>query len=312
MEQRLISLVIPCYNEEEAIPIYYKEMNRVISDIMPKNLLFEYIFVDDGSEDGTIEVIKKLTVDDNRVHYISFSRNFGKESALYAGLVKAKGDYVVTMDVDLQDPPDLLSDMYQAVASGEYDSAATRRTTRKGEPPIRTFFARLFYRMINKLSKTKIIDGARDYRIMTRVMTDAVLSLSEYNRFSKGIFGWIGFRTKWFEYENRERSAGNSKWSFWSLFLYSIEGIIGFSTVPLALSSIIGCVFCIFALVMLLVIFFRALLFGDPVNGWPSLVCIITLLGGIQLLCIGVIGMYLSRTYLEVKNRPIYITKEEK
>lgn len=312
MEERLISLVIPCYNEEEAIPIYYKEMSRVISDIMPKHLLFEYIFVDDGSKDGTLEIIKKLATDDNRVHYISFSRNFGKESALYAGLVKAKGDYVVTMDVDLQDPPDLLSDMYQAVASGEYDSAATRRTTRKGEPPVRTFFARLFYRLINKLSKTKIIDGARDYRIMSRTMTDAVLSLSEYNRFSKGIFGWIGFRTKWFEYENRERSAGNSKWSFGSLFLYSIEGIIGFSTVPLALASIIGCVFCIFALILLLVIFFRALLFGDPVNGWPSLVCIITLLGGIQLLCIGVIGMYLSRTYLEVKNRPIYIAKEER
>lgn len=302
--------MVPCLNEEEAIPIYYKEMIKTFAEI--PELDFEFIFIDDGSTDNTLPVIRGLQQSDTRIHYVSFSRNFGKEAAMYAGLEHAEGDYVVIMDVDLQDPPSLLRTMYETVAVEGYDCAATRRVDRKGEPPVRSFFARLFYRMINRISKTEIVDGARDYRLMTRQMVNSILSMSEYNRFSKGIFGWVGFRTKWLTYENVTRVAGETKWSFWKLFAYSLEGIVAFSTVPLSIASFFGLIFCLLALLGTIFIFVRALIFGDPVSGWPSMVCIITLLGGIQLLCIGIMGMYLSKMYLECKNRPIYIVKEER
>lgn len=308
-EKKLCSVVVPCYNEEKTIPLYYETVLPVISEM--DTLDFEFWFIDDGSSDGTLSVIKDLRKKDNRVHFVSFSRNFGKEAGIYAGLFHAKGEYVVTMDVDLQDPPALLPLMYEAVVKEGYDCCATRRVNRKGEPLIRSFFARKFYRLINKISRTDIVDGARDYRFMTRTMVDSILSMTEYNRFSKGIFGWVGFNTKWLDYENVERSAGETKWSFWKLFLYSIEGIVAFSTAPLSIASVMGIIFCILALIGVIFIFIRALIFGDPVAGWPSMVCIITLLGGIQLLCIGIIGMYLSKTYLETKRRPIYISREE-
>lgn len=305
----LCSFVVPCYNEQEAIPYYYEEMMKQIPKL--NGLEFEFIFVDDGSSDGTMDEIEKLREKDGRVHYISFSRNFGKEAALYAGLQKAKGDYVVTMDVDLQDPPHLLEEMYRTIKEENYDCVATRRVTRKGEPPIRSFFARQFYKLINKMSDADIVDGARDYRFMKRCMVDAIISMKEYNRFSKGIFGWVGFNTKWIEFENVERVAGETKWSFWKLFVYAIDGIVAFSTVPLTMASIIGLVFCLVAFIMVLVIVIRALIFGDRVSGWPSLASIITFVGGIQLLGIGIIGMYLDKTYMETKRRPIYITKKE-
>lgn len=308
-EKKLCSVIVPCFNEEEAIPIYYQEMVKTFQGI--PELSFEFEFIDDGSRDHTLQVIKELRKQDDRVHYVSFSRNFGKEAGIYAGLKHARGDYVVIMDVDLQDPPEMLGQMYETVVKEGYDCAATRRANRKGEPPIRSFFARAFYRLINKISKADIVDGARDYRFMTRQMVDSILSMSEYNRFSKGIFGWVGFETKWLSYENVERAAGETKWSFWKLFTYSLEGIVAFSTVPLSIASFFGLLFCVLALVGTIFIFIRALLFGDPVSGWPSMVCIITMLGGIQLLCMGIMGMYLSRTYLECKNRPIYIAKEE-
>lgn len=308
-EKKLCSVVIPCYNEEKAIPVYYGKMQEIMDKM--DSLDFELLFIDDGSRDGTLDVIKKLRNQDPRVHYISFSRNFGKEAGLFAGLSHAKGSYVVTMDVDMQDPPDMLPEMYEALVSEGYDCCATRRVDRRGEPPIRSFFARSFYRLIHKISKTDIVDGARDYRFMTRTMVDSILSMTEYNRFSKGIFAWVGFNTKWLSYENVERSAGETKWSFWKLFLYSIEGIVAFSTAPLSIASVMGIVFCMLAFIGVIFIFIRALIFGDPVAGWPSMVCIITLLGGIQLLCIGIMGMYLSKTYLETKRRPIYISKEE-
>lgn len=305
----LCSFVVPCYNEQEAIPYYYEEMMKQIPKL--NGMEFEFIFVDDGSSDGTMDEIEKLREKDGRVHYISFSRNFGKEAALYAGLQKAKGDYVVTMDVDLQDPPHLLEEMYRTIKEENYDCVATRRVTRKGEPPIRSFFARQFYKLINKMSDADIVDGARDYRFMKRCMVDAIISMKEYNRFSKGIFGWVGFDTKWIEFENVERVAGETKWSFWKLFVYAIDGIVAFSTVPLTMASIIGLVFCLVAFIMVLVIVIRALIFGDRVSGWPSLASIITFVGGIQLLGIGIIGMYLDKTYMETKRRPIYITKKE-
>lgn len=305
----LCSFVVPCFNEEEAIPYYYEEMNKYIPKL--EGLEFEFVFVDDGSRDGTMKEIEKLRSIDDRVHYVSFSRNFGKEAALYAGLKKAKGDYVVTMDVDLQDPPYLLEEMYGYIKSGEYDCVATRRVTRKGEPPIRSFFARRFYKLINKMSDTDIVDGARDYRFMKRAMVDAIVSMEEYNRFSKGIFGWVGFKTKWLEFENVERVAGETKWSFWKLFVYAIDGIVAFSTAPLIIASIVGLIFCMIAFIMVIVIVVRALTFGDPVAGWPSLACIIVFVGGIQLLGIGIIGMYLEKTYMETKRRPIYITRKE-
>lgn len=316
-----ISIVVPCYNEQDAILIFYKEICKVCKEMEDmiskeeaanKTLNFEFVFVDDGSKDKTLHVIKQLAEQDTRVHYVSFSRNFGKEAALYAGLEKSVGDYVVTMDVDLQDPPSLIPEMYRILLEEDYDCAATRRVTRKGEPPIRSFFARCFYRLINKMSDTEIVDGARDYRFMNRKMVDAVLSLKEYNRFSKGIFSWVGFHTKWLEYENVQRSVGETKWSFWKLFLYSLDGIVGFSTVPLAISSVMGMISCMVAFVMICFIIARTLLFGDPVAGWPSLVCIIVFIGGIQLLCVGILGQYIAKIYLEIKQRPIYIKREER
>lgn len=305
-----LSVIVPCYNEEEAIPFFYKEVLEIEKQL--DDLDIEFIFIDDGSVDKTLQILKDLNNNDTRVHYISFSRNFGKEAAIYAGLQNATGDYVVTMDVDLQDPPNLLPEMYKIVSEEGYDCAATCRTTRKGEPPIRSYFARKFYKLINKISKADIVDGARDYRFMSRQMVEAILNMKEYNRFLKGIYGWVGFKTKWIPFENVERVAGETKWSFWKLFLYSIEGIIAFSTAPLAIASLIGIFFFGISLIMLLFIFIKAMFWGDPVAGWPSLVCIITFLGGIQLFCIGIVGLYLSRTYLETKNRPIYIVKENK
>lgn len=310
---KLLTAIIPCYNEEQAIPFFYAEMQKTIETFRIKypEVGFELLFIDDGSVDDTLQVIKKLRETDKRVRYVSFSRNFGKEAAIYAGIEKSKGDYVVLMDADLQDPPALLPEMYAAIVEEGYDSVATRRTTRKGEPVIRSFFARCFYKLINKMSKTEIVDGARDYRIMTRQMADAILQMKEYNRFTKGIYGWVGFKTKWMEYENVERVAGETKWSFWKLFAYSLEGIVAFTTAPLALAMGLGFLFCFAAFVLIIVIIVRTILFGDPTSGWPSMVCIITLLGGIQLFCIGIMGQYLSKTYLETKSRPIYILKEE-
>lgn len=272
---------------------------------------FELIFVDDGSKDRTLEICKELKLLDERVHYLSFSRNFGKEAALYAGLKAATGDYIAVMDADLQDPPELLKDMLSILQNdNQIDCVATRRTTRKGEPPIRSFFAKNFYKLINKISKAEIMDGARDFRMMTRQVVDAVLSMGEYNRFSKGIFGWIGFRTKWLDYVNVERVAGETKWSFWKLFLYAIDGIIAFSTMPLVIASLSGILFCITAILMAVYFAVKTVLYGDPVAGFPTLICLILLIGGIQLFCIGILGQYLSKTYLETKKRPIYIVKE--
>ena len=311
-----ISIVVPCYNEEEALPLYYEAMLPVMEQLRAQGADVDFVFVDDGSKDGTLRVLRDLHEKDGRCGYVSFSRNFGKEAAMYAGLQHAKGDYVAVMDADLQDPPDMLPDMLRILeespADDPVDCVGTRRTDRKGEPPIRSFFARCFYKLINKISKTEIVDGARDYRLMTRRMVDAILSLSEYNRFSKGIFSWVGFRTHWLEYVNRERVAGETKWSFHKLFLYSIDGITAFSTAPLAIASYTGLGICAVSFLYLLFVFIRALLYGDPVAGWPSMVCIVLFLGGIQLLCIGVLGQYLAKTYLEVKNRPQYILQEEK
>ena len=308
----LISLVVPCYNEQESLPLFYEEASRVAAQMKQSHGAdFEFIFVDDGSSDRTLEVAKQLRAQDHRVRYVSFSRNFGKEAGIYAGLQASRGDYTALLDADLQDPPSLLPQMLDALLSGEYDCAATRRTTRKGEPPIRSFFARMFYKLINKMSKTEVVDGARDFRLMSRPMVDAVLSMGEYNRFSKGIFGWVGFRTKWFEYENVERVAGTTKWNFWKLFLYSIEGIVGFTTAPLAIAALVGILFCVIALVMIVVIIVRTLAFGDPTSGWPSMVCILLLCSGVQLFCTGILGEYLAKTYLEVKHRPLYLVREE-
>ncbi len=307
----LISLVVPSYNEEEAMPLFYKEAARVAAGMEQSHgAEFEFIFVDDGSKDKTLQVARRLHDQDPRVRYVSFSRNFGKEAAIYAGLKAAKGDYVATLDADLQDPPALLPQMLDALLTGDYDCAATRRTTRQGEPPVRSWFARKFYRIINRLSDTEIVDGARDYRLMSRKMVDAVLAMAEYNRFSKGIFSWVGFSTKWFDYENVERVAGKTKWNFWGLFKYSIEGIVGFSTAPLVMAAGAGVVFCLAAFVGILFVVVRALIFGDPTAGWPSMVCIMLLCSGVQLFCLGIVGEYLAKTYLEVKHRPIYIEKE--
>ncbi len=305
---KLISIIVPCYNEQEVLPIFYKEITRVAADMAGYD--FEFIFVDDGSKDETLSECKKLAESDERVKYVSFSRNFGKEAAMYAGLEKSCGDMVAIMDADLQDPPALLAQMVYAIENEGYDSVATRRVTRKGEPVIRSFFARLFYKLINKISKTEIVDGARDYRLMSRQFVNSLLELSERNRFSKGLFGWVGYKTKWLEYENVERAAGQTKWSFWKLFLYSLEGIMAFSTAPLAISAIVGFVMCAVAAVAIIFIVFRTLMFGDPVSGWPSLVCIILFIGGIQLFCLGIVGEYLAKTYTEIKNRPIYICRE--
>lgn len=304
-----ISIIVPCYNEEEAMPIFYKEITKV-ADKMKKKADFEFIFVNDGSKDKTLEVARELSDKDKRVRYVSFSRNFGKEAGMLAGLEASRGDYVAIMDVDLQDPPALVEEMYDTLKEGIYDCVATRRVSRDGEPPVRSFFAELYYKLINKISKTEIVNGARDFRLMTRQMVDSILELKEYNRFSKGIFSWVGYNTKWLEYKNVERVAGTTKWNFWKLFLYSLESIVAFSTVPLAIASILGILFCLIAFIMIIVIIIKTLTVGDPVAGWPSLVCIILLVSGIQLFCMGIIGQYLSKTYLEVKKRPVYIVKE--
>lgn len=305
-----LSIVVPCYNEEETVRDFYDEIMKLNSFFEEKALAIEFVFVDDGSTDNTVSEVRSLAGEDDRVHLVSFSRNFGKEAGLFAGLKKASGDYVVTMDVDLQDPPSLLPEMFGYIDQG-YDSVATRRVSRKGEPPIRSFFARRFYRLINRMSKTEIVDGARDYRLMTRQFVDAVLSIQEYNRFTKGIFSWVGFETKWIEFENVERRKGESKWSFWKLFIYAIDGIVAFTTAPLAIASFMGGLFCFLAFVLIIFTIIRKLVFGDPTSGWPSLVCIISLISGVQLFCIGIIGQYMSKTYMEVKNRPIYLVKEE-
>lgn len=303
-------MIVPCFNEQEALPLFYIEICKVAETL--KQLDFEFVFVNDGSGDSTSDILKQINEKDPRAHYISFSRNFGKEAAIYAGLKKSQGEYVVLMDVDLQDPPALIYDMYESIKKEGFDCVATRRVNREGEPKIRSFFAKCFYRLMNKISSTEFVDGARDYRMMKRQMVDAVLEMSEYNRFSKGIFSWVGFRVKWLEYVNEQRVAGETKWSFWKLFLYSLDGIIAFSTIPLSIASYIGILFCLVAFVLIVFIIAKTMIWGDPTSGWPSLICIISLIGGLQMLCIGVLGHYLSRTYLESKKRPIYIVREEK
>ena len=307
---RLLNIIVPCFNEEETVGPFYEEVIKLDPFFVKEDITIEIIYVDDGSRDRTLERIKELRKQDERIRAVSFSRNFGKEAAIYAGLEHAKGDLVVLMDVDLQDPPHLLPEMIGHINAG-YDSVATRRVSRKGEPPIRSFFARTFYKIMHKISKTDIVDGARDYRLMTRQVADAILSMGEYNRFTKGIFGWVGYETKWLEYENIERTRGETKWSFWKLFLYSLDGIMAFSTAPLAISSFFGMLFCVLAFLLIIVTIVRKALFGDPVSGWPSLVCIISLVGGVQMFCVGILGQYLSKTYMEVKKRPIYLVKEE-
>lgn len=306
--KKILSIIVPCYNEEQALPFFYQEIDKVSKEL--KELNFEFIFVNDGSKDKTLEVLKEYHQKDKRVKYLSFSRNFGKEAAMYAGLEHAKGDYVTIMDADLQDPPSLLKEMYQLTEKEGYDCVGTRRVTRKGEPPIRSFCARLFYKLINRLSKVEMVDGARDYRFMNRKMVNAILELKEYNRYSKGLFSFVGFKTKWLEYENINRVAGETKWSFWKLFIYALDGITAFSTVPLVLSAVLGLVFCLISFIMIIAIIIKTLVYGDPVSGWPSLVCIIFLCSGVQLFCMGIIGQYLSKTYLETKKRPIYIIGE--
>lgn len=303
----MISLIIPCYNEQEALPIFYEETTNVLQKMA---IDYELIFINDGSKDDTLPILKSLSQNDSHVCYLSFSRNFGKEAAMYAGFVNAKGDYVAVMDADMQDPPSLLPKMMTILESGKYDSVATRRADRKGEPPVRSWFARKFYQLINKISDAEVIDGARDFRLMKREMVDAIISMSEYNRFSKGIFGWIGFRTYWLPYENIERVAGETKWNFWKLFTYAIDGIINFSQVPLNISSWFGIIMTACAFLMMLLIIGRRLLFGDPVAGWASLICVIIFIGGIQLFCLGIMGQYIAKTYMEAKHRPHYIVSE--
>ena len=303
-----ITVIVPCYNEEEALHYYYQEMSRVMS--LMNTYDFELLFVNDGSRDQTLDIIKELANNDKRIKYISFSRNFGKEAAMYAGFENSTGDYVCLMDADLQDPPKLLPEMVKAIEEDGYDSAATRRVTRKGEPPIRSFFARMFYKIMNKISDTELMDGARDYRLMTRQFVNSLLDMKEYNRFSKGLFGWVGYKTKWIEFENVERVAGETKWSFWKLLVYAVDGAVAFSTAPLAFASVLGMLMLLVSLVFIIFIIIRTLIFGDPVSGWPSLVCIITLIGGIQIFCVGILGEYLSKVYLETKRRPIYIEKD--
>jgi len=305
---KTVSLIVPCYNEEESLPIFYEEVCRVAQQL--QNYDVNLLFVNDGSKDSTLQVMRDLASKDERVHYISFSRNFGKEAAMYAGFCNVHGDYVAVMDADMQDPPALLPQMLDILENGEYDSVATRRVTREGEPPIRSFFARMFYWIINKISDADIVDGARDFRLMKKEMVDAIVSMCEYNRFSKGIFGWIGFRTKWLPYQNVERVAGKTKWSFFKLFKYSIDGIVNFSQAPLSIASVAGLLLTFISFIAVLFVVVRRLLFGDPVAGWASTVCIILFMGGLQLLCMGIMGQYLAKTYLEVKQRPHYIIAE--
>lgn len=307
----MLTVIVPCYNEEAALPLFWEEL-RLTADRMSaaEGPAFEFLFIDDGSRDGTLALLRKFAAEDKRARYISFSRNFGKESAMYAGFRHARGDYVVLMDADLQHPPAMLEEMYRAVREENYDVAAARRVSRKGEPPIRSFFSRCFYRLINKISKAQFVDGASDFRMLSRRVVNALLELGEYNRFSKGMFGWVGFRTKWIPYENAERVAGETKWSFWKLFKYSLEGIVAFSTAPLAIASALGVLFCLASLVWMAVIVVKTLVWGDPVAGYPTLACLLLLIGGSIQLSLGIIGQYLAKTYLETKQRPIYIIGE--
>lgn len=306
--KKTITLIVPCYNEEASLPIFYDAVCEVAASVPQYEM--KLLLVNDGSKDQTLSIMRSLAAKDERVQYISFSRNFGKEAAMYAGFCNAKGDYVAVMDADMQDPPSLLPEMIKILETGEYDSVATRRVTREGEPPIRSFFARMFYKIINKISDADIVDGARDFRLMKREMVDAIVAMCEYNRFSKGIFGWIGFRTKWLPYKNVERVAGETKWNFWGLFKYSIDGIVNFSQAPLSIASLMGLFLTVASFAAILFIVVRRLLFGDPVAGWASTACIILFMGGLQLLCMGIIGQYLAKTYLEVKKRPHYIIAE--
>ena len=308
MQKDLISIVIPCFNEQEMVPIFYAELKKIMAATQIVD--FELIFVNDGSSDDTLVSMRTLARIDSRVRYLSFSRNFGKEAAMYAGLQSATGDFVAVMDVDLQDPPELLPSMYKTLKKEAFDCVGTKRVNRNGEPRIRSFFAKMFYKLINRISDNYIVDGARDYRLMTRRMVDAVLEMTEYNRFSKGIFTWVGFETKYIEYSNVERPAGKTSWSFWGLFKYSIDGIVAFSEAPLAIASVVGFITFLIALVMAVFFAIRTLIFGNPTSGWTSLVVIILALGGIQLLSLGILGKYISKTYLETKRRPLYILKE--
>ena len=303
-----ITLIIPCYNEEAALPKLYEALCDVCSEMT--DYAFEFLFVNDGSKDGTLSLLRQLADKDARVTYLSFSRNFGKEAAMYAGFCNADGDYVAVMDADMQDPPALLPEMMRHIREEGYDSVATRRVSRQGEPPIRSFFARMFYKIINRISDVDIVDGARDFRLMKRAMVDAIVEMEEYNRFYKGIFGWIGFKTYWLPYENVERVAGETKWNFWKLFKYSLEGIVNFSQTPLSIAAFIGLLFTLVAFLAIVFIILRKLIFGDPVSGWPSLVCIIVFVSGVQLFCMGIIGEYLAKTYMEVKRRPHFIVAE--
>ena len=305
---KLIDIIVPCYNEEEVLPLFIEETNKVIATLPDYD--FRYIFVNDGSRDGTLRVLRELAAKYSNAKYISFSRNFGKESAMYAGLENSTGDYVIVMDADLQHPPAMFPQMIQGVEEG-YDCCAANRATRDGDPILRTLFTRVFYRFVNKISVVEMPDGAGDFRMMSRPMVNAIIAMSEVQRFSKGIFSWVGFKTKWIKFENVERAAGQTKWNFWKLFAYSLEGIVAFSAVPLQIAALAGVFFCILAFVMIIFTIVRRLLFGDPVSGWPSLVCIILLTSGVQFFCTGILGQYLARTYLEVKRRPIYLVKEE-
>ena len=306
--KKSITLIVPCYNEEASLPIFYDAVCEVAKAMEGYDV--SMLLVNDGSKDRTLSIMRELAAKDSRVRYLSFSRNFGKEAAMYAGFCNAKGDYVAVMDADMQDPPSLLPQMVEILETQEFDSVATRRVTREGEPPIRSFFARMFYRIINKISDADIVDGARDFRLMKREMVDAIVAMCEYNRFSKGIFGWIGFRTKWLPYKNVERVAGETKWNFWGLFKYSIDGIVNFSQAPLSIASLMGLLLTLVSFGATLFIVIRRILFGDPVAGWASTVCIILFMGGLQLLCMGIMGQYLAKTYLEVKHRPHYIVAE--
>ena len=303
----MLSLIVPCYNEQEALPFFYKETTEVLSQM---DCDYEILFVNDGSKDGTLSLIREYAQADPHVIYLSFSRNFGKEAAMYAGFCSARGDYVAVMDADLQDPPSLLPEMLAALESGEYDSVATRRVSRQGEPPVRSWFARRFYALINKISDADVVDGARDFRLMRREMMDAIVAMGEYNRFSKGIFGWVGFRTKWLPYENRERVAGETKWSFWKLFKYAVDGIINFSQAPLTAMFVLGMIMTLIAAVMLVFVVVRRLVFGDPVAGWASTICVIIFIGGVQICFLGLMGQYIAKTYMETKRRPHYIVAE--
>ncbi|WP_290032936.1 glycosyltransferase family 2 protein [Ligilactobacillus cholophilus] len=308
---KTLSIIVPCYCEEESIPLFYEAVEKVAPKL--KDIDLEYWFIDDGSKDNTLKELRALQAKDpDHVHYASFSRNFGKEAGLYCGLQQATGDYVAVMDVDLQDPPELLPKMLSYIESGDYDCVGTRRVNRKGEPPIRSFFAHMFYKLINKISDTEIVDGARDYRLMTRQMVDAILSMSEYNRFSKGIFSWVGFRTKYLEYTNQERVAGKTSWNFWSLLKYSIDGIVSFSQTPLDIASYVGLFSSVCSVIGIIFVIIRKLLYGGSAFGWASLVCIFLFIGGIQLLCLGIVGKYIGKIFMEVKKRPVYILKEKK